>query len=116
MDSKDDFHAYDSNTNLSQIKGWLDDFAAERRWDRFHLPKNLSMSVAIEAAELMEHFQWVDPSAGSIAAAEKEAVAEEMADVFSYLIRLASILEIDLTNSLQRKMVKNSKKYPPAQG
>lgn len=104
--------AYDGKTTIAEIKGWVDRFAAERRWEKFHRPKNLAMSAAIEAAELMEHFQWKDPLPGELDAAEKSAIAEELSDVISYLFRLASVLELDVTHSLQQKMTKNAQKYP----
>ena len=70
-------------------------FAAARDWEQFHTPKNLAMSLAIEAGEVMEHFQWT-AAAPELDEAARKAVALELADVFSYLLRLASVLEIDL--------------------
>lgn len=102
----------DSITTVAELKGWIDRFAADRRWETFHRPKSLAMSVAIEAAELMEHFQWADPDAEQLAPAAKMAIADELSDVLSYLLRLASVLELDITSSLREKMVKNARKYP----
>lgn len=93
-------------------------FVAERAWEKFHTPKNLAMSVAIEAAELMEHVQWLEPSeAWQLASDEprKAAVAEEMADVFSYLLALCNVLGVDLTQATLAKLHKNEAKYPVAQ-
>lgn len=112
MHSLDEFSACDSTTKIAEIKGWVDRFAADRKWERFHRPKNLAMSVAIEAGELMEHFQWQDPQAEELTDEAKQAIGEELSDVLSYLLRLASVLEIDVANSLQKKMVKNATKYP----
>jgi NTP pyrophosphatase (non-canonical NTP hydrolase) len=112
MDTDHDSFAYDGTTTLAEIKGWVDRFAAERRWEKFHRPKNLAMSAAIEAAELMEHFQWHDPLPGELDPAAKGAIAEELVDVLSYLLRLASVLELDIARSLHQKMGKNAQKYP----
>ena len=104
----------DSITTVAELKGWIDRFAADRRWETFHRPKCLAMSVAIEAAELMEHFQWTDPEAKDLDPDAKVAISEELADVLSYLLRLASVLELDVASSLRKKMVKNARKYPVA--
>ena len=90
-------------------------FRDARDWKQFHSPKNLSMAMAIEVAELMEHFQWIsmDESRAVPEASEKRReIAEEMSDVFCYLLALANEMQIDMTSSLQRKMVKNRAKYP----
>lgn len=103
----------DIDTTVATLKLWTDQFAAERNWENFHTAKNLSMSVAIEAAELMEHFQWSESiSQRDLSELELAAVAEEVADVLSYLLRLASVLELDLTKTLRLKMAKNALKYP----
>ena len=96
--------------NLYELQRLLDEFVAERGWQRYHRPKNLAMSVAIEAAELMEHFQWLD---GLDYPSGKEGlIAEEMADVFIYLVRMADILDIDLLAAAFAKIAKNADKYP----
>ncbi|XZE35945.1 nucleotide pyrophosphohydrolase [Pirellulaceae bacterium SH501] len=112
MHTDHDSSAYDGTTTLAELKGWVDRFAADRRWEKFHRPKNLAMSAAIEAAELMEHFQWTDPLPSDLDAATKGEIAEELSDVLSYLLRLASVLELDVSSSLRQKMVKNAQKYP----
>lgn len=100
--------------SLRDLQAMVDAFAQERDWERFHSPKNLAMSAAIEAAELMEHFQWT--SAGDcVTADEKKAIGEEMSDVLAYLLRLASVLEIDLVDAFQAKIAKNAIKYPAPQ-
>ena len=92
-------------------------FAAERDWEQFHKPKNLAMSVAIEAAEIMEHFQWLtaDQSAGLDALARRE-VGHEIADVLLYLVRLADVLDIDLAAAAREKIALNALKYPAQRG
>ncbi len=105
----------DAETTVAELSEVVRRFVAERDWERFHAPKNLSMALAIEAAELMEHFQWISVEASRRTAedpAKLEAVAEEMADVFCYLLALAAELKIDLATAVRRKMVKNAAKYP----
>jgi NTP pyrophosphatase (non-canonical NTP hydrolase) len=87
----------------------------EREWEKFHAPKNVSMAMAVEVAELMEHFQWisVEESRSIGDDAEKlEAVGEELADVLCYGLALANTLGLDVTETMQKKMVKNRAKYP----
>lgn len=108
----------DQNTSLKALKEVLTQFVAERDWEQFHSPKNLSMSLAIEAAELMEHFQWItiDESRQIAADPEKKAAAaEELADVFSYTLAIANAMDIDLTETYLNKMEKNRQKYPADQ-
>jgi NTP pyrophosphatase (non-canonical NTP hydrolase) len=88
-------------------------FADERDWDQFHNPKNVAMALVVEAAELLEHFQWRTPEqAASLDAATKEEVALEAADVLLYLLRLCDKLDIDLAAAAERKIALNAKKYP----
>ena len=108
----------DSQTTVAQLKQLVERFVAERDWQQFHTPKNLSMALAIEAAELMEHFQWLTPAEADALAADPPrlaAVAEELADVACYTLALASRLGIDLSQATQAKMVKNAQKYPAEQ-
>src|SRR5579859_401365 len=80
-------------------------FAAERDWEQFHTPKNLAMSVAIEAAEIMEHFQWLTAAQSlELDAAMRQEVAHEIADVLLYLVRLADVLDIDMTAAAHEKI------------
>ena len=105
----------DTNTTLAEVRSWMTQFVAERNWEQFHSPKNLSMSLAIEAAELMEHFQWIDIAESRRTVddpAKLAAIGEELADVFSYTLALANALGIDLSETLRAKMVKNAVKYP----
>lgn len=88
-------------------------FRDERDWMQFHDPKNLAVSIAIEAAELLEHFQWKDKAQSERHAVEnKQAVAEEIADVAIYLLELADNLGIDLEKAIHEKLDKNAQKYP----
>ena len=105
----------DATTTLQQLRDLIEAFVDERDWHQFHAPKNISMSLAIEAAELMEHFQWVtgDASRAIVDDPDKlSQVAEEMADVLCYLLALSNELELDLASALHLKMIKNREKYP----
>ncbi len=105
----------DSQTTIDELRRLVHDFVAERDWQQFHSPKNLCMALSIEAAELMEHFQWIDLEASRQISTDSERLAEvgeELADVFAYTLALADVLGIDLADTLRAKMVKNAKKYP----
>jgi NTP pyrophosphatase (non-canonical NTP hydrolase) len=105
----------DTTTTVAELRQLVADFVAERDWSQFHSPKNVSMALAIEAAELMEHFQWLTIEASRRIAdepAKLAAVAEEIADVVGYSMALANELGIDLSNAIRAKMVKNAHKYP----
>ena len=103
--------------SLSELREQLRQFAAERDWEQFHVPKNLAMSVAIEAAEIMEHFQWLTPDeSAALPEPQRAAVAHEIADVLLYLVRLADVLDIDLAEAALNKMVINARKYPVVRG
>jgi NTP pyrophosphatase (non-canonical NTP hydrolase) len=91
-------------------------FAAERDWQPFHTPKNLAMALLVEAAELAEIFQWLTPEQSQAAKADailRERVAHEVADVLLYLAQLADQMEIDIDESVDRKLLKNARKHPP---
>ena len=95
------------------LRDALRQFAADRDWDQFHSPKNLSMALSVESAELMEHFQWLTIAESERLLPEKlEQVRLEMADVLLYLVRLADKLEIDLVAAAQEKLLLNARKYP----
>jgi len=105
----------DQTTTISELKDLLARFVAERDWEQFHNPKNLSMSIAIEAAELMEHFQWVrTDELDSLMQDEplRADVAEELSDIVAFILSLANVLRIDLSDAFRAKMVKNAQKYP----
>jgi NTP pyrophosphatase (non-canonical NTP hydrolase) len=100
---------------LAVLRDALREFAEERDWDQFHSPKNLASALAIEAAELLEPFQWLtDEQSKNLTPAQFSAVREEMADVLLYLIRLADKLDVDLVQSAQQKIEINARKYPVA--
>ena len=95
------------------LRDKLRKFVAERDWDQYHSPKNLAMALSVEAAELVEHFQWLTEDQSRRLPAEKlEAVRDEMADVLVYLVRLADKLDVDLLEAAARKIEKNALKYP----
>jgi dCTP diphosphatase len=99
--------------SLAKLGDTIDAFVAERDWAQFHTPKNLAMSVAIEAAELMEHFQWgTDADSAALDPAQRKLVAQEMGDVLIYLVRLSRILDIDLVAAAAAKLELNRVKYP----
>jgi dCTP diphosphatase len=107
----DDAAAPDSA--LVALREALRRFAAERDWDQFHSPKNLAAALSFEAAELLEHFQWLTEEASrSLPEPAKARVAEEMADVLLYLVRLADKLDVDLAAAAVAKIARNAQKYP----
>jgi NTP pyrophosphatase (non-canonical NTP hydrolase) len=105
----------DATTTLAMLKEAVRLFAAEREWEPFHSPKNLAMSIAVEAAELMEPFLWIDSEASRAIvhdAVKLGEVVEELADVACLLLNLSNVLGIDLSDAIQAKMIKNAMKYP----
>ena len=101
------------NNNLTTIRDTVRTFVTERDWDQFHTPKNLSSALCVEAAELLEHFQWLHTGSADELGHEKlREVGHEMADVLVYLVRLADKLDIDLGAAVEEKMVLNRIKYP----
>jgi dCTP diphosphatase len=88
-------------------------FGRERDWHRDHTPKNLTAALVVEAAELLEPFQWLTPEQSlHLSPAEREAVRQEMADVLIYLVSLANLLEVDLLQAASDKLAINARKYP----
>ncbi len=105
----------DASTTVAQLRELLRRFVAEREWQVYHDPKNLSMSIAIEAAELMEHFQWLrsdELDALRANAAAMAEIREELADVTAYVLALTNVLGLDLASAVEDKMRKNAEKYP----
>jgi NTP pyrophosphatase (non-canonical NTP hydrolase) len=99
--------------DLDAIKQQLRVFAKERDWDQFHSPKNFSMALIVECAELVEHFQWLtDEQSKNLSATTLDEVSLEMADIMIYLIRLADKLDVDLLQTVERKIDLNAMKYP----
>jgi dCTP diphosphatase len=104
-----------SPADLVCVRDRLRAFARARDWDRFHTPKNLCMALIVEAAELVEHFQWLsEEESAALAPAVREKVEEEVADVLLYLVRLADTLNLDLIDAANRKIDRNEVKYPAA--
>lgn len=102
-----------ADSDLARLRDIVRTFVDERDWDQFHTPKNLASALSVEAAELLEHFQWLQSGrAGELGAARLEEVRHEMADVLVYLVRLADKLDVDLFAAVEEKMVLNRAKYP----
>jgi NTP pyrophosphatase (non-canonical NTP hydrolase) len=105
----------DARTTLLELRQVVDGFVKERSWERYHTPKNLAMSISIEAAELMERFQW--HSAEECAALVKDAevrseVADELADVMIYCLALSNQADIDLSAAIRSKLDQNTERFP----
>ena len=101
------------STEVKALQAALRTFANEREWEQFHSPKNLATALSVEAAELLEHFQWLtDEQSRTIPDTKREAVAEEVADVFLYLLQLSDKLDIDLLDAAEKKLRRNAEKYP----
>jgi len=99
--------------DLATLKLALRDFAAARDWRQYHTPKNLAMAMIVEAAELVEHFQWSTPEESRHPSPEKlAAIRDEVADTLIYLVELADALDIDLIAAARAKIAKNAVKYP----
>ena len=104
-----------NDDKLGELTLKLKKFANDRDWNQFHSPKNLAMALTVEAAELMEHFQWLTEEESLALSDEKrEPVALEMADVFLYLLRMADMLNIDLLHAAEKKFAINEQRYPAA--
>jgi NTP pyrophosphatase (non-canonical NTP hydrolase) len=100
-------------SELFEVRDELRAFAAERDWDQFHSPKNLASALAVEAAELLEPFQWLtEEQSRHLNDQQLAAVRDELADVQIYLIRLADQLEVDLMAAVRDKIIRNAEKYP----
>lgn len=99
--------------DLEELRLRMREFVAERDWDQFHSPKNLVMAMSVEMAELVEHFQWLSEAESSALDAETlKEVADEIADVQIYLVRVADKLGIDILEAAETKFHKNAEKYP----
>ena len=105
----------DSTTTIAQLRQAMARFVHERDWEQFHSPKNLVMALAAEAAELMEHFLWIDNDASRALArdeANRGPIADEIADVAGVLFALCNALDLDLSDAVASKMARNVHKYP----
>ena len=109
---KDSNRQSDETTSVSELKEMVGEFVSERNWEKFHTPRNLAVSVTLEAAELLEHFQWAPPGDETIDSHRHHQISEELSDVMAYLLSLANVLKIDIASSMRAKMQKNRKKYP----
>ena len=98
--------------DLDEVRDFLRRFAADRDWEQYHTPKNLAMALAAEAGELLEVFQWLTPEeSGDLTEEQRRALADEMADVLQYLVRLSDLLEVELTDELWRKLRENEERF-----
>ena len=105
----------DHDITIADLRRRVAEFVAARDWEQFHTPKNLSMSVAIEAAELMEHFQWLTQEQAAAAMqdeAKRAAVADELADVLIYALGLANTLDVDVSTAILNKLEHNERRFP----
>lgn len=103
----------DQAGELARLRAAMRDFVDERDWNQFHTPKNLASALAVEAAELLEPFQWLaSGSKEELGEQQLTAVRHEMADVLAYLVRLADTLDVDLMAAFEEKMALNRAKYP----
>jgi NTP pyrophosphatase (non-canonical NTP hydrolase) len=105
----------DATTTVAELRAAMARFVNEREWEQFHSPKNLAMALAAEAAELMEHFLWIDNDASRELVkdqASRDDVSDELADVAGVIFALCNALDLDLSDAVSRKMAKNVLKYP----
>lgn len=104
------------SSDIADLQKMIRQFVDERDWDQFHNPKDLSISLVLEATEVMEHFQWKN-TAEMVEHVKnnRSDIADELADVFYWVLLLSNKLDIDLTDAFQKKMAQNRIKYPVAQ-
>jgi NTP pyrophosphatase (non-canonical NTP hydrolase) len=107
----------DEEVTIAKLKEDVRNFVRERQWESYHTPKDLSVALSIEAAELLEHFLFKEPSTEEIKEDPQllEKIGDEMADIFIYLLSLVNTLGVDLSDTFTNKMVKNRKKYPDSE-
>ena len=99
--------------SIQQFQQLVREFAADRDWDQFHSPKNLAMALSVEVAEVIEHFQWLtEDQSRSLPEDKRKVIAEELADTFIYLVRLADKLDVDLLTAAEAKLAANATAYP----
>ena len=105
----------DSKTTIQELRLAVSKFVDERGWGHYHTPKNLGISIAIEAAEIMEHFQWLTPEQSSELVrdpARRAEAADELADVFIYCLSLANQMEVDISTVTLDKLARNQDRFP----
>jgi dCTP diphosphatase len=108
-----DWNMTDEIRDLAGLRDRLRAFVAERDWDQFHSPKNLSMALAVEAAELVEIFQWLTEAESALLDEDRRVRVEaELADILVYLVRIADRLDVDLLQAAAIKLEENARKYP----
>ena len=110
-----DVFASDQQVTVGALRAAVHQFVAERDWYQYHSPKNLAMSIAIEAAEIMEHFQWLAPDEATLRmqdASARAEVADELADVLIYCLSFANSSDIDLSQAIQKKLARNQLRFP----
>lgn len=106
----------DSQTTIADLKGSVSKFVTDRKWEKYHTSKNLAMSIAIEAAELMELFQWRSGQAGQellLNPEKKNEIGEEMADILIYCLAFANQAGLDISELVMAKLEKNESRFPP---
>ena len=102
-----------SHKDIADLANRLRQFAVDRDWEQFHSPKNISMALSVEVAEIVEHFQWLtEQQSRELDNSKKAEVSQELADAFIYLVRLADQLDIDLMAAADKKIQINEAKYP----
>lgn len=102
--------------NLEEVAAFLREFAAERDWEQFHTPKNLSMALAGEAGELLEIFQWLTSEQSvDLDSETRQHAGEELVDILQYVVRIADILELDLNEAFWAKFKSNAERYPASE-
>lgn len=105
----------DQLTTLAQLRTMMKDFVSQRQWEKFHTPRNLAVSAAVEAGELLELFQWLGENEAMTRLQDpafRKAVADEMSDVLMYIISLANAIDLDISAAAEDKMRRNRIKYP----
>ena len=106
-------HSIRAMGDLEHLTRELREFAAQRDWEQFHSPKNLAAALSVEAAEVLEHFQWLtEQESRSLPSDRRVEVSLELADVLLYLLRLADCLDVDLVEAARRKLAINAERYP----
>ena len=106
----------DEQTTIGDLRTAVREFVSARDWDQFHTPKSLAMSIAIEAAEIMEHFQWLDGEQSRdylLDPQQKADVADELADVLIYALCFANSCDIDVSHAIRTKLTRSETRYPP---
>lgn len=100
----------DTDTTIAELKQEIIAFAAARGWDKHHTPKGLAISISLEAAELLEHYQWDDLQADEDI--KKQQIADELADILTYVLAFADATDIDVATAYRAKLAKSARKYP----